>query len=436
MPITVSGSGTLGPISAEVEGLGFGLIIQFQRGNLGFANLSVGFVPPTGLGLSIDAPAVSGGGFIAFSPPQLQYAGGLELTIEMLQLAAFGLLNTQPEVSFVIIISADFPPIELGFGFALSGVGGLLGINRSLNTDALRSAFRSHTLDDIVFLKGDIASQAPTLVQGISAIFPPLDAHYVIGPFVTITWGEPAIITAELGIIISLPDPVSLAILGAVVVGVPDPDAAIILLNLDVLGTWDCDAKQIEIDASLYNSYVALFVVQGDAAFLLDYGESPDFALSVGGLNPQFQPPPKFPTLKRLSISLGNGGNPGISVQGYFAVTSNSVQFGAKAELTAEAAGFGVHGMVAFDVLIVLNPFGFMFDLHAELDILAGGSVIMSIHFDGYFSGPSPWHIHGDAGFSILFFSVSVNIDARFGQSAPSQNPPQISTRLDRFREE
>ncbi len=428
IPLTVTGTGALGPISAEVDGIGFSLDVQFGSGNLGIVNLEVGFVPPTGLGLSIDAEAVSGGGFVDFDPAQFQYAGGLELTIEMLQLKAFGLLNTQPEVSFVIIISADFPPITLGFGFFLSGVGGLLGINRSMAIDPLRAAFRAHTIDDIVFLQGDLASQAPTLVKGIAAIFPPLESHFVIGPFITITWGDPALLTAELGIIISLPDPVTLAILGSIIVGVPDPDTPLILLNLDVLGTWDCDAKKIEIDASLYNSYIAAFTIQGDSAFLLNYGESPSFALSVGGLNPQFQPPPGFPTLAAMAINLGNGGNPGIGVLGYFAVTSNSVQHGAKAHLTAMASGFGVDGHLGYDILIVFNPFGFLIDLSAELDILAGGSILMSIHLDGLLSGPSPWHIHGDASFSILFFSVSVSIDATFGQSATSQNPPSVST--------
>ena len=125
-----------------------------------------------------------------------------------------------------------------------------------------------------------------------------------------------------------------------------------------------------------------------------------------------------------MSISLGDGDNPGLSVQGYFAVTANSVQFGAAAQLTAEAGGFGIQGSVSFDVLFVLDPFGFSFDLHAELDILAGGTVIMSIHLDGLLSGVAPWHVHGDASFSILFFTVSVNVDATFGQSGGQQNQP------------
>jgi hypothetical protein len=426
LALTVDAEGTLGPIAVSVQQVGFSGTLSFPRtsGSGRVVDFSASFVPPKGLGLSIEGPAVSGGGFISFYPAQSQYAGGLELTIETLNLKAFGLLNTTPEVSFVIIISADFPPIALGFGFFLEGVGGLLGINRTLASDPLRAALRAHTLDDIVFLHGDIVSQAPKLIQGVSAIFPPTQGRYVVGPFVTITWSDPALLTAELALVISMPSPVTVTILGDITVAVPDPDTPLILLHLDVLGSWDSAAQLIAIDASLYNSYVAAFAVNGDSAFRLGYGTDPSFALSVGGLNPQFQPPPQFPTLKRLSVSLGSGGNPGLSVQGYFAVTANSVQFGAAAQLVAQAAGFGVHASISFDVLFVLDPFGFTLDLHAELDLLAGGSVVMSLHFDGQLSGTSPWHVQGDASISLLFFSVSVHFSATWGESGGAQNQP------------
>ena len=141
------------------------------------------------------------------------------------QLKAFGLLDTSPEVSFVIIIIADFPPIQLGFGFELTGVGGILGINRSLALDPLRSAFRSHTIDNTLFLK-DPVSQGGQVAQNIAAIFPTLDGHYVFGPLVQISWGEPVLVTAELGFIITFPDPVALAILGYIVPGRPGRPAA------------------------------------------------------------------------------------------------------------------------------------------------------------------------------------------------------------------
>ena len=53
--------------------------------------------------------------------------------------------------SFLLIITFDFPPIQLGFGFTLNGVGGLGGVNRTMNTDALHAGFRAHTLNNVLF---------------------------------------------------------------------------------------------------------------------------------------------------------------------------------------------------------------------------------------------------------------------------------------------
>ena len=43
--------------------------------------------------------------------------------------------------SFLLIITFTLPPIQLGFGFTLNGVGGLGGVNRTMNTDALQADF-------------------------------------------------------------------------------------------------------------------------------------------------------------------------------------------------------------------------------------------------------------------------------------------------------
>ena len=42
---------------------------------------------------------------------------------------------------------------------------------------------------------------------------------------------------------------------------------------------------------------------------------------------------------------------------------------------------------------------------------------------DGLFSGPLPWHLHGDASINILFFSVSVSLDLTWGDSTPAVLP-------------
>ena len=54
----------LGPVKAVVENIGVRLAVDLAaRGNLGAADLTVGFKPPNGIGLTIDAAIIKGGGF-------------------------------------------------------------------------------------------------------------------------------------------------------------------------------------------------------------------------------------------------------------------------------------------------------------------------------------------------------------------------------------
>ena len=84
----------LGPVTAAVARTGLEAAISFPAtgGNLGPAALALDFKPPDGVGLSIDAGAVTGGGFLFFDEPQARYAGALHLDFERLTLNAVGLL--------------------------------------------------------------------------------------------------------------------------------------------------------------------------------------------------------------------------------------------------------------------------------------------------------------------------------------------------------
>ena len=74
---TLALSVAIGPIAAAVLGLGASLRLTVpgsgaSPGNLGNADLSFGFLPPSGVGLSIDAAGVSGGGFLAHASDEYQ----------------------------------------------------------------------------------------------------------------------------------------------------------------------------------------------------------------------------------------------------------------------------------------------------------------------------------------------------------------------------
>ncbi len=418
---------TLGPISASVDRVGVQGLLSFPKhgGNLGPADLSLKFKPPNGLGLSIDAGVLAGGGYISFDPDKGQYAGVLDAALfEIVQIKIIGVLDTimpdgSPGFAFLLIITFDLPPIQLSFGFTLNGVGGLVGINRTMSKDGLHAGFRAHSLDSVLF-PPDPVKNAPQIISNIRNFFPPADGRYLFGPMVKLGWGTPSLITLSIGVFVEVPNPVRILLLGLIDAGLPTVDAALIELHLDVMGLFDSGAKTLSIDGSLYDSHVLIYSMEGDLALRLSWGDNPSFLFSLGGFHPHFNTAGlDIPPMHRCSVSIGDGDNPRISANNYFAITSNSVQFGANVEAYAAAGGFAVHGYLGFDLLVIISPFSFEFDFSAGFDVSYEGATLLGLNVNGSISGPRPWHVHGDAEIDILFISVSASIDLSWGDSTP-----------------
>ena len=86
---------SLGPFTATIAGLGAGLELRFTRGNLGPLDFGIDVLPPTGLGLSVAAGPVTGGGFIGYDDATGRYTGEFELQVGPVGVAARGLLDTR-----------------------------------------------------------------------------------------------------------------------------------------------------------------------------------------------------------------------------------------------------------------------------------------------------------------------------------------------------
>lgn len=425
---------TLGPVFATVSSPGVRLrLTPGSEGNIGVADIAVEGRPPSGVGLAVDAGPVSGGGFLGFYPEIGRYTGVAQLDVVGIAVRAVGIIDTvlpggEQGFSFLLLITAEFTPIQLGMGFTLNGVGGLVGIHRTLITEPLRSGVRDGSLDNILFPE-DPVRDATALIANLQSIFPPAKDQYVFGIMVKLGYGTPTLVTAEIGLILKVPDPI-IVLLGSISAKLPTADAAVIDINLDILGILDFGQKLFSLDASLRDSRIAIFAISGDMAMRLSWGDPPSFALSIGGLHPAFQPPPGFPTLRRVSISVGNGANPRLGFEAYIALTSNSLQFGARLALYAEAGGFSIEGYLGFDALIIFEPFSFRFDFAAGLVIKANGAALLSITVEGMLEGPTPWHVRGRASFAILFFEISVDFDARFGEERRDALPAVSSADL------
>lgn len=432
----------LGPLVIVVQNMGFSANFSFpanNSGNLGPLQMDIGFKPPNGLGLSINAGAVIGGGYLFFDFEKEEYAGVLELTIAgLISAKAIGLITTKmPDgskgFSMLIIITAEFmPPFQLGYGFTLIGVGGLLGLNRTMLLDPLRDAVRTGAVNSIMFPQNVIAN-APRIISDLKTIFPPYEGKFLIGPMGKLGWGTPTLISLSLGLIIEIPG--NIAILGVLKIALPEERIPLIQIQVLFVGTIDFDKKMLTFDASLYESFILTMTLEGDMAVRLKWGDDPDFILTAGGFHPSYTPPPlALPTLRRMAINILNTDIAKIRIECYQAVTSNTVQFGSKAELYFGFSAISIRGQIQFDALFQFSPFYFIIEVSGSvsLDIFSMG--VYSIRLRFTLEGPTPWRAKGRGSISFFFFDVSANFDKTWGNSENTSLPD--ITILPRFIEE
>lgn len=439
--IAVTGNIELGPVKGSVDRMGLLAKFTFPQGggNLGRANVALDFKPPDGAGLMIEAGPVVGGGYLFFDREKEEYAGIMMLEIQSaITLKAIGLITTRmPDGSkgfslLIIITVEDFTPIQLGYGFTLNGVGGLLGVNRTAMVEVLRSGIKNHTLDSILFPKDPIKN-APKIISDLRAVFPPQEKRFLIGPMAIIGWGK-GILKIELGIVLELPEPVRLMILGKVTVILPPlkegqsaEEYAVVLLHNDSIGIINFEKKEASLDATLYDSRILRFTLTGDTAVRVNWGKNSNFILSVGGFNPRFNVPAGFPKLNRMAISMAFSDVVQLRLESYFAVTSNTVQIGAHLGIYAKKGKFSLAGYFGFDALFQFSPsFQFIADLEGGVALKVGSESLMSVQMSVTLSGPSPWHAVGRAEFKILWFKKSVDFDETIGDSGVAQLPPPI----------
>lgn len=435
----VSLKGNLGPVVAIVEDIGVRASLvpvgTGASGAFGTLDVKFNFKPPKGAALSIDAGVVVGGGFLFFDTDTQQYGGMIHLEIaESLNLNAIGLITTRlpdgsPGFSMLVLIAVEFaPPIQLGYGFALKGIGGILGINRTVAVDVLRSGLRAGTLGSIL-LPHDPIANAPKIISDLNAVFPPSEGRFVFGPMILLGWGPNNLIQLQIGLVLELPAPARLFILGRLRVFLPDEEHPVVKLQLDALGVIDFGNGDISLDAVLYDSEIKGFVITGEMALRANVGATPGFVLAVGGFHPAFPAPAGFPALKRVTISLATGDTPRLRLAAYLALTTNTVQFGASLDFLLQIAWFSVEGRFAFDALIQFTPFGLAASMAAMVAVKAGTTVLLAVQLDLSLTGPTPWHIWGKAHFQILFISVTVDFDATIGQEQPPPLPPPVDIR-------
>ena len=422
----------LGPFQASVASVGFQFKVAFREGNLGLLNAEIGFKPPSGMGLLLDAGIVKGGGSLFFDPARGEYAGSLELKFARWGLKAIGILTTKmpdgsPGFALLLLIYADLPRFHIAYGIFFEGVGGLIGLQHGADIDALQVGIPSGVFDDVLFPANPVAD-APRIINRLRVVFP-IRAHaFLIGPMFRLTWGTPAVGEIKLGLLLAMDnvlggdEPISLnsiLLLGQIRIGLPETQRGdVVRIICDFFGYLDFANRRFGFYARLRDSrLVGGLELTGSLVLQIDFGDRPSFVVAAGGFHPRFQDLPAGLPQKLDRIGLRfNIGIVKIAINCYLAITSATVQFGADARIKIKLGPVSVDGRLGFDALIYYEPFfRFELDFRAGVTVKFRGHTLMAVDVSGVLSGPGLWRIQGNFKFKVLWWDVEKRFDERWG---------------------
>jgi hypothetical protein len=418
----VSFSTQLGPLYVRVDQLGLmasaDTMTPSEERNLRVVEAHVDATRPTGIALDLQTGPVSGGGAIHHDPATGDYFGALVLRFgKRITLTCIGLASTKDRegndlTSFILIGTVEHLGLQAGF-VTFDGFGLLYASDRTMDVAAVRAALPSGQLKHILF-PADPLKHLPEMVSALRTFFPPREGTYIYGILVKLTFGgSNPLLRADLALMLERDantESYRLLVLGRVSSILPQEKNALLTLNLDVVGVFDFDTGAAALDAVLYDSKLCgRFVLTGAAAFRREKGKG--FALAIGGFNPRFSPPANFPVVPRITVALSTGDNPRLIIEAYFAITPNTLQFGATASLYAAAYGFSIEGYIGFDVLVQFWPPHFIADFAAGIQLKRGTRNLFKVDVKGTLEGPLPLRVAGKATFGILWWDYTVSFD-------------------------
>ena len=419
-------------VGLQIGGAGVTIALDGQPPNSAIFPWDVSPRWPDAIGLRIKTGPISGGGYLerkvrtygtgAAKQEIVEFGGVIQLEIMKVGVYAIGILAPEP-FSLVLVMGVRFPTaIELSFGFTFNGVGGILALNRRVDTNQLIKGMQTHFIDRVLF-PDDPVAEAPKILDQVAHVFPPHEGAFVVGPIVELGWGSQAkIIEAKLGVVLVLPDPMVI-ILGAVRVRAPSKVTPLTDFRCEIYG--EISADRLLLIATLRDSKIAGIAVSGDLGLLIQWGGGGAFALSVGGFNPRYnEAPAALKTLERLTMDLSPPKVVKIIIKAYFAVTAGAVMAGVRGDLNADVGVASAHAWLQLDMIFRWVPrFGFAIDLDLGIEIDVFGCSFASISFKGSLEGTTPWKVVGTATVDVWFLPT---FHFELGPFTWGESPPAL----------
>lgn len=354
------------------------------------------------------------------------WSGALSADLGTVAAAAVAQLRTGPPASFVAVLGARFTPgIQLGFGFELGSVGGVVGVNVGTSTEALRAALTSGAATALFFPASPSRDDALARLALVPQVFPARKGSVVAGPAAELTWLQVAghsALRLSLVALLELPR-ARFTLLGRGAVTIPP----VLDLQLDLLGEADPAQGTLAVDLAVVSGrLMGLLKVDGTAALRLRSARPAYSVFTLGGFYPGYESHvPGLPPQRRISMGSDLPLPISFRYEGYLALTDGTAQAGARVEIGFDF-GVSVHGYLQFDAIVQYDPFRVHARLIGGVDVEALGVEFGGVDFNGTVDGPGPVVVSGRVSVSVLGAEAGWSDSFRLGDTSPSPASPPV----------
>lgn len=417
-PDGIDAHASLGPLTLRV---GFGSVVVpadalLQGGPVALAPLALGPSRIDRVGATLAGPFPGDGALRVLDDG---FSGALRMPLGPVTVDALASLRRTPSggPSFLGVLGVGFTPsIQLSFGFALDRVGGVIGVERRLDLDALSRGIRTGSATEALF--GSPGGDVTRRLVAVEALFPPQSGSHVVGPMFGLAWLSAgaglSLVHADVAVLVQLGGPVTIAVVGKGRLELSE----LLRIQVDLAGSVDGARGRVAVDVSIVEARVlGAFRLTGDAAFRLATGAGGGVVFSAGGFYPGFDPKPvEVGPLRRLSFGTDIP-TPGldIRVEGYFAATSNTMQLGGRLDLVFDAELVVARGGIEMDALVQLRPFHFHANVSGEVAVELLGETFCGVHVDAGVDGPGPMSVNARLTIETFLKDIPWNETFTFG---------------------
>lgn len=378
-----------------------------------------------GLAAAFSASVVSlAGGMLKTSLPDgVEYDGVLTVQVAELGLTAVGsyarLGSQSSGYTSVFVVLGISAPLGGPPYLFVTGLGAGFGYNRALVVPTDMDEIEDFPLVEAI---GDSSfeSDPMTALTSMGTFVPPQRGALWLGAGVEFT--SFTLVDTVAVAYVALDNGLEIGVLGLSTMTLPpdlpagvDPLASV---QLALKARFSTSEGVLSIQAQLTdNSWLLTHDCRltGGFAFFIWFTQD-QFVLTLGGYNPNFIPPPQFPTVPRLGLSWHVSDE--ISIVGglYFALTSSCVMAGGSLDASISTSDYSAWATVYADMLVAWDPLHYAFDAGISIGVKALGTT-MSASASATASGPP---LHATVTANLELISVNVSFGAQQATPQPS----------------